>query len=301
MAHIDFTIIIPTCNRPEALGVCLRAIQPQLSKFADIEVLVLDDGVTSATREMVAREFPWAQCHEGPKRGPAANRNAGAKIARGNWLVFLDDDCIPQPKLLAAYVEPMRKAGDMRIVLEGPTLREKTPPSLLWEAPHNPDGGILISCNFAIPKAVFWNVGGFDERYPFSFEDMEFADRARRCGVQIQFVAEAAVIHPLRHIPGAQKLAQRWEARVISCYDLGATKWQLLWRIPDHVAKVIISRFRGQRFTPDNLKAALLFTGEFLLVIRNLWGWLILHTRDKRSDFWKKQIVAGNAPPRFGL
>ena len=54
---------------------------------------------------MVNEEFPMVRWNEGPRRGPAANRNFGARVADGEWLIFLDDDCNPRPGFLAAYLK----------------------------------------------------------------------------------------------------------------------------------------------------------------------------------------------------
>ena len=49
----------------------------------------------------LAQQYPWVSWGRGPRRGPAANRNAGALRARGEWLAFTDDDCVPDPNWLA--------------------------------------------------------------------------------------------------------------------------------------------------------------------------------------------------------
>lgn len=303
MNQIVYSIIIPTFNRPEALAICLRALSSQVAASSDVEVLVLDDGTEVVTRDLVRGEFPWANWHSGPRRGPAANRNHGACLAQGFWLIFLDDDCIPGSRYLRAYLKAMRRAvSNNSCVLLGPTVCPDDRRSLLQEAPHNPQGSALISCNFAICRELFLELGGFDERFPVAaFEDTDFEARLHATGCAVHFIPDAAVNHPLRNIPNAKKLALRWEARVISALDLGVSPYALLVRLPEHVFKVIVSRFRNQACAPDTIRAALRFTGEFSWLLFFLPGWIRRHAYAQRSPFWASVVAEGRGPSRYGL
>jgi GT2 family glycosyltransferase len=189
-----------------------------------------------------------------------------------------------------------------RVALEGATHAADAAASLLWEAPHNPAGGALISCNFAIPRRLFLEAGAFDERFPMaSFEDTEFAARLGKLGVGLRFLPLAAVDHPLRPLPPASRRARRWEARVISSYDFGASTAQIAWRLPRHIALVTLSRFRGKRLRGENLRAAGSYFLEALLAIAQVPGWLYKYHHAPRSPFWAAQVAAGTAPPNFGL
>lgn len=85
------------------------------------EVIVSDDGRESTAKAMMAERFPWARWVPGPQRGPAANRNNGAKQAEGEWLVFTDDDCLPQAGWLEAFFKNLHEAE----VLEGRTIADR--------------------------------------------------------------------------------------------------------------------------------------------------------------------------------
>lgn len=301
MAAKNVSVIIPTYNRAKELAACLNALQPQISAERTVEVLILDDGSASASRELVEAEFGWARWHAGPRQGPAANRNAGAKHALGEWLIFLDDDCIPSERFLSSYVERILGPLLGNVTLLGPTVWAEMPQSLLWEAPHNPVGRSLISANFAIRRAQFLTIGGFDERYQFSFEDMEFADRLHRSNGVVEFVSGAKVVHPLRRLPNARQLANRWEARVISTLDFGATPWQTAWKLPLHILKVIVARYRRQPLSMENVHAGLIFGCEFAFCLLLLPGWLRKHSKGPRSQFWRGEVAKGIAPAGYGL
>ncbi len=298
------TIIIPTRNRPADLRRGLALLLPQLPGEGTVAVLVCDDSDGPETAAMLSGEFPSVKRQAGPRIGPGANRNAGARQAPDGWLIFLDDDCLPHPTLLASYLEEIQHGGPgIDRVLSGPVLRgDEKKDSLLWEAPHNPaEHELPPSCNFAIPRKLLLGSGGFDERFRIAFEDMELFARLRALGVPFRFVPRAAVDHPSRPIPRPAKLARRWESRVISSFDFGATTRQILWRLPKHIALVIFSRFRGRKPSAENLRAGGIFFAEFLITMVQLPAWVWKYGTSPRSPFWVEQVKQGKGPSRFGL
>lgn len=180
-------------------------------------------------------------------------------------------------------------------VLQGATIRTDSPPSLLWEAPHDPDAVGRITANFAIRKNDYLAVGGIDERYRHAFEDIEFFARIEADGVRFESVPDAIVRHPLRRVPGPRRLASRWEGRVIYAIDRGAKPLTLHWRLPLHVAKVIVSRFREARWSATNLWAAVGFAGELLCVSVATPMWIGKWSRMPRGGFWRSRFSSASA------
>ncbi len=199
----EFSVVIPTCGRPEALAACLARLAKGAQTFAgDYEVIVSDDAPPPGAVAELGKLFPWVRWVEGPHRGPAANRNHGARQARGLWLVFTDDDCLPDLNWLAAYAKGRRENPAAR-VLEGRTYADRPRRSDRETAPLNETGGCLWSCNFAIENALFRELGGFDERFPHAtMEDMDFAERLREGGLAFPFIPAAAVCHPWKIFNG---------------------------------------------------------------------------------------------------
>ncbi|MBC8011498.1 MAG: glycosyltransferase family 2 protein, partial [Burkholderiales bacterium] len=105
-----FSVIVPTCDRTEALALCLARLAPgaQALPAAEYEVIVTDDSASGKAPPLIRRDFPWARWVPGPRGGPAMNRNHGAEHATGAWLAFVDDDCLPAPGWLSGY---LRAAG----------------------------------------------------------------------------------------------------------------------------------------------------------------------------------------------
>jgi GT2 family glycosyltransferase len=196
------SVIIPTFKRLETLSICLRHLTPETQNLSldFFEVIVTDDAIDNDTLDSLSRNYPWVHYNRGPQKGPAANRNSGANSARGEWLIFLDDDCLPQPSFLPAYVEAIRKNPDY-FVFEGCTLAERPRIRLDEEAPLNNQGGFLWSCNFLIKRKLFLDLGGFCELYPYAcMEDVDFREQLKEKDIKFLFVPKASVIHPWRSL-----------------------------------------------------------------------------------------------------
>lgn len=195
-----FSVIIPTCNRNAELSKALNLLSPSSQKVdpSIYEVIVSDDGTNAAE---LSNSFPWVKFISGPKTGPASNRNNGAKVALGKWLMFLDDDCLPDKNIINAYKSKIHESE----VLEGAVLQDRKRRSLSESAPINITGGYLWSCNMAVLKSTFDRIGGFCEEFHYAaMEDVEFRIRLIKAGLSPIFVKEAAVVHPWREHPGVK-------------------------------------------------------------------------------------------------
>jgi GT2 family glycosyltransferase len=203
---LSFSVVVPACARPAALAECLARLAPgaQTLPASQYEVIVTDDSPDESIRNLVADRFPWACCTVGPRRGPAANRNHGARLARADWLAFTDDDCLPDPGWLAGFAAALASANSTPPdVLEGRTYADRPRRSLAERSPINTHGGFLWSCNFAVRARLFSQLAGFNEGFPYAaMEDVDFARRLRALGAREQFVEAAGVCHPWREIPG---------------------------------------------------------------------------------------------------
>jgi len=206
------SVIIPTCHRNDLLAKCLDCLAPgkQTLGMEHYEVIVSDDGSKSTAQELIKQNYPWARWVAGHKRGPAANRNHGAKAARGEWLVFTDDDCLPDAGFLSGYWSAAKMGGAP--VLEGKTSPSGVRTRVDMECPANETGGYLWSCNMAVKKNLFFELDGLDENFPGpAMEDVDFRTRLNKAGRTIHFVPAALVLHPWRLKRGREfcKLSSR--------------------------------------------------------------------------------------------
>ena len=128
-----FSVVIPTYQRRDTVVRNVQALERQTQR--DFEVIVVVDGSTDGTAEALGRlDLSFAlTVHEQPNRGQASARNAGAAVAQGELLLFLDDDMEADPALLAEH-DRSRREG-VEFVLGHVPLHPASPPNLLsWGA-----------------------------------------------------------------------------------------------------------------------------------------------------------------------
>jgi GT2 family glycosyltransferase len=216
------SIIIPTFNRNELLSQCLSCLEsPGNATYSQyFEVIVTDDSKDDCAKNLIAVKFPSVKWTSGPKKGPAANRNHGASRATGKWLLFTDDDCLPQENWVGSYLDAINTSDYQ--VLEGKTIADRPKARYDEESPINMEGNNLWSCNYAITKTFFDKVGRFDSGFPFAaMEDTDFYQRVLRYS-KILFLPEALVVHPWRRM----KPFKNFKLRLYS-HRFFATKYKL--------------------------------------------------------------------------
>jgi GT2 family glycosyltransferase len=218
-------VIIPTRDRPKSLKNCLRQILPYVNQHPECMIVVSDDGEASNTKAELLADFPGVQVIQGPRRGPAANRNWGAANSSGHLLIFLDDDCTPDSNVIPEYQRAARSHPECG-VFEGRITAIGKANSFGDVAPANETGGYLWSCNFAIRRELFTGIGGFDERFPFpAMEDVDL--RFRVAGKSpIRFLPEARVSHAFERRVGAKFLRHHTLSLILflHLHGLNATK-----------------------------------------------------------------------------
>jgi GT2 family glycosyltransferase len=206
MSQFMISVIIPTYHRNDLLAECLDLLAPGVQTFpADkYQVIVSDDGYKTTAEEMIREHYPWVKWVAGPRKGPASNRNNGAKYAQGEWLAFIDDDCLPNPNWLSGYAEAF--TGES-LALEGAIHPLGDRSQDLCECPVNLTGGCFWSANIAVKRSLFEEIGGFDSNYSLALgEDVDLQQRLSAL-TKISFVPNARVEHPVRLISLKQAIA----------------------------------------------------------------------------------------------
>jgi glycosyltransferase involved in cell wall biosynthesis len=194
------SVIVPALNEESVIGHCLASLQCQTLAAATFEVLVVDNGSTDGT-VAIARSYARSTSVRVIERGGAriaALRNAGAAIARGQFLAFLDADCVAPKHWLVQALDLMR-ADASRIV----GAHYRIPASSSWVARawygdlwQMKDGPVsyLPGGDTIVSRDLFMNLGGFDETLVTS-EDCEFCERAAAAQAPILAIPSLSVVH----------------------------------------------------------------------------------------------------------
>jgi glycosyltransferase involved in cell wall biosynthesis len=232
------SVIVTTYNRPDALRAVLAGLEAQRDR--DFEVIVADDGSRDDTRELVqaaahAASVPLRHVWQedlGFRAGAARNRAAAQ--AAGDYLVFLDGDCVPRPDFIAQHrtlAEPGWMVAGNRILLSeaftAHALAEQLPihgwSNERWQVAQR-EGSInrtlplralplgplrklaatrwqrVRTCNLAVWRRDFTAINGFDETYAgWGFEDSDLAVRLLNAGVRRKEGAFATGVLHLWH------------------------------------------------------------------------------------------------------
>lgn len=205
-ADPTFSVIIPTYERAAPLARCLEALTRASTARDEYEVIVIDDGGSAALEETVTpfRERMAVRLVRQPNAGPAAARNMGAAQARGRFLAFTDDDCIPAPNWLDALAGPLQAApacmvgGRVRNPLNANTYSVASQAIIdLVYAHYNADplrARFFASNNMALPAQPFRTLGGFTPTFRTS-EDRDLCDRWLGAGYPLIYAPDAVVDH----------------------------------------------------------------------------------------------------------
>ena len=206
------SVAIPSRNRRERLRQVLTALAAQEYPAERWEAVVVLDGSTDGSDEMVrALDVPFRiKLLEQDNRGVAAARNRGAHEASHPIVVFLDDDIVPERAFLhehaAAHArrEPHVALGYYPPLIAQPGLwpyavrawwedhfRRKADPDHRWTYIDFSDG------NSSLPRALLFDSGGYDEDFRGRRQDWELGIRMLRRGVEFAYYPDAKGLHHL--------------------------------------------------------------------------------------------------------
>lgn len=191
--------IIPAFNGIRFIGEALESVLAQ--DYRPIEVIVVDDGSTDATRTVVAR-FPEVRCLHQENRGPGAARNLGIRESSGTFIALLDQDDLWLPGKLRLQMEPLMRDAELgyTLALTDTALVDGVRPPWLTEAQLNDPTGCFPGALVA-RRALFERFGLFDESLTCS-SDADWFFRMKDAGVKSERIQQVLL---RRRIHGANQ------------------------------------------------------------------------------------------------
>lgn len=206
----EVSIIIPVMNRADELRRCLTSLTQITYPQQKLQIIVVDDG-SSDESPHVAREFGALLVPSGGiGRGPAAARNVGVSMAKGEILAFIDSDCSASKEwlceLMSAFAEPAMAAVGGQVdgmCSESAVDRYESVMSSLSLGSRERSGNrgndtfYLPSCNLLVRSYAFRQAGGFDDSMHVG-EDVDLTWRLRDRGWTISYLPAGNVLHEHR-------------------------------------------------------------------------------------------------------
>lgn len=289
---LRITVAIATYNRAESLRQTLAALTRQEYPCNGYEVLVIDNNSRDHTRDVVAS---FAQARPAPrhvletKQGLNHARNRAIAEARGEIIVFGDDDILMEPNWLAQLTAPFATENAARIGAVGgeviPVFPDGLPPWVAeWHAPlaFRRDAGPLsarqspMGANLAFPRWVFEQHGLFREslgrkgKALFGGEETELLQRLRSAGLEIWFAPTAKV----QHLMPASRTTFRYATR----HAFDSARSRVIERAGrDGASGYLVSRFAGNLLKAPGflvvalLSALILRTGDAKKALVRAW------------------------------
>ena len=184
-----FTIVIPSYNRGHIVG---RAIESVLNQsYSDFEIIVVDDGSTDNTKEVVSQYIDSRINYFFQENsGVSVARNNGSKLAKGDYLVFLDSDDYVKDIWLKDFFDVLQHNLTDVVICR----------SRITEDFKN-DSSSFLAGTFAINKNVFYDIGMYDEKLRFG-ENTELNWRINFNNSRIKTIENSNIIYDVTYSEG---------------------------------------------------------------------------------------------------
>lgn len=269
---VGISVVIPTYQRCASVRRTLEALTQQTLAATEYEVIVAIDGSDDGTKEMIDGFQAPYRLHAvwQPNRGRAAARNAGIHLARGDLVVFLDDDMEPAPGFLFAHREAHPPGPRRAVVGPAPILADASSPPIV----HYRRSGMsahqdrlaqpgytlgfrdIYTGNLSLSRSVLIEVGGFDETFRlYGHEDYELALRLLRVGVSLLYSPQAVAY---------QRYDKDFAALAHDCTARGRTAVLFARKHPDVASSLKLATYDEGSLASRLLRSAMLWLTDRL-------------------------------------
>lgn len=285
----EVSIVIPTYNEGDNIEVCINSLKNQNFPSESYEIIVVDNNSNDNTLDIV-KNLDVIQTVE-YKGGPAAAKNAGISLAKGNIIAFIDGDCIATKEWLKNIVSGFGKAdigciaGSISAMEDdnlSPMERFLIKKGHLSQAQHieHPFLPFAATANVAYRKEVFDKIGLFDEKL-FVGEDADLSWRMQLfTNYKIKYIPDAAVFHPYesklkklfrqkrRHAYGSVMLYKKYKRyRQEEIKSLKQTYWEYR-SIVGRWRQLVFYKLKKYLFGSSSMSAPI---DEYQLILETAW------------------------------
>jgi glycosyltransferase involved in cell wall biosynthesis len=221
------TIQLCTYNRAALLERVLDACFEQTVPASEYEVVLVNDGSSDATPEVIERAAARATCTfvviNQQNAGLAKGRNAGIARASGERIIFIDDDVLPLPNFVTEHLRS-HEAHPAAIVRGGAINVESFDdlPPAVWRI-KDYSANFFWTTNVSVPLATIRGIGGFNESFSeYGWEDIDVGLRLRFAGVKAVFNKGALVYHwkPRPRSLNVEKMVRQAQAQARTAVQL---------------------------------------------------------------------------------
>jgi len=200
--------IIVSWNRKDLLQQAVWSLWEQ--RYPQLEVIVVDNGSTDGSAEWLRQQDAITLIENKRNVGASAARNQGTRQTSGDYIVYMDSDAVLKTpgglQRLVDYLEANPDtAGMAGIYYKDEAMTELWcwSPCMDWEGNHDveasmqakPNPPVLSTCFCIFRRDVLVEIGGFDEFYPYLYEDADLCDRIRKQGYRLAVDPEVKILH----------------------------------------------------------------------------------------------------------
>lgn len=256
---IKISIILVNYNGADVLTDCLNSVEKFIPRY-NYEIIIVDNDSQDNSIDIIENKFPNIKLIKLSKNiGFGSGNNAGAKVAKGEFLFLLNTDTIITSNILPHLIDLMEENPEVGII--GPKLlfpdgsfqisfspkisiKGEIEAKKLHSYAQSPaklnllennfqqikEVDIVVGAAFFIRADLFHSLGGFDEKFFMYFEESDLCQRVKNAGYKVLYTPEVSLIHIRGHSVNkiANKMAVEYRHSQIYYYQKHRPLWERL-------------------------------------------------------------------------
>jgi GT2 family glycosyltransferase len=229
------TVLITAFNRPEELRYTLESLHAQT--YMPLEILIIDDASEHCLEPIVLDVWPKARViRNSANRGYIANRSTGIALAKGKYIVSLDDDSnFTRPDDISRAVERVEREPEIGILAFQQVQGRKPKQPLSASGPERYSTS-YFGCGHLLRGEMVRQLGGYQNWFNYYAEETEYSMRALQAGWRILEFPSVAVHHRVSAVGRSTKKIYRYSFRnslntIVLRFPFPRMLIELLWKV----------------------------------------------------------------------